>query len=66
MSVHEMLEAIEDNCQSGARSNTTLFQYHKQVEDRASKTVEDDIANIQASLTCLKGMCSLQWKPARS
>lgn len=65
MTMQDMLNTIEANAGQGAQSTNDLFQYHASIEARASKTVETDIANIHATLTCLKGMCSLDWRPTK-
>lgn len=65
MTMQDMLNTIEANAGQGARSTNDLFQYHQSIEARTTKTIENDIADIQATLTCLKGMCSLDWRPTK-
>ena len=65
MTTSDALNTINENLEAGARSTNDLFQYHASIEARTSKTVENDIADIQATLTCLKGMCSLDWRPTK-
>lgn len=65
MTTNDILNTIEENVGLGASATSDLMSYHVAVEARASKTVEQDISSIQDTLSCLKGMCSLQWKPSR-
>ena len=65
MTTSEALNTINENLEAGARSTNDLFQYHQSIEARATATVEHDIQAIKDTLSCINGMCFLQWKPAR-
>lgn len=65
MTMQERLDLIEANAKHGAKVVEALTDMHLGQEARAQKAIEQDISSIQDTLTCLKGMCSLQWKPAK-